>query len=132
MPSFSDINELEKLILDIIDAQSVTQKQIFQIGQYYKHAKEMHSQGNISLATEIMRAISGVPADMQGLTEYHFKATGYAEALLFVSRSSAIVSTVKTESERKVVTSEPDADDEKSVPSEVFSSPRQPPSYDVF
>ena len=108
MPSFSDITELETLILEIVESQSATPKQMFQIRQYYMHAKEMHAQGNILLAREIMRVISGIPAEIQGLVEYHFKSTGYAEALLFASGEQIIMQPVKSAPEpyRKVIKTE--------------------------
>ncbi len=109
MPSFSDITELENLILEIVESQSVSPKQVFQIRQYYMHAKEMHAQGNIQMAREIMRVISGIPVEVQDLNEYHFKASGYADALLFDSGGRAVIQPIRSESEpyRKVIKTEP-------------------------
>jgi len=131
MPSFSDVTELENLILEIIDAQSVTPKQVFQIRQYYMHAKEMHAQGNISLAMEIMRTLSGLSKEIQDLAEYHFKATGYAEALLFTGSSVATVLSVKTnpEPERKVGKPEPASTQQKEETDEGDEKRFSPESF---
>jgi len=141
MPSFSDANELQNLILEIIETQSVTPRQVFQIDQYYNLAKEMHSQGNISLAMEIMKAIAGIPVTMQGLIEYQLRAKGYVEALLFAVRSTVSIAHVKTEqiparviqfesvSSQKEEAGEANKD---GVPVEIFSAPRRPPSFDEF
>jgi hypothetical protein len=98
MPSFLDVTELENLILEIVESQSVTPKQVFQISKHYMYAKEMHAQGNIPLAREIMSMISGVSAEIQGLVEYHFKASGYAEAL-FAGNPISAISPAKTDTE---------------------------------
>lgn len=109
MPSFSDITELENLILEIVESQSVTPKQVYQINQYYMHAQKLHAQGNVPLAREIMCVISGIPEEIQGGSEYHFKASGYADALLLAGEGQSVMQPIKTRTEphQKVVQPEP-------------------------
>lgn len=142
MPSFLDITELERLILEIVNTQSITPIQLFQIRQYYMQAKEIHAQGNLPQARDIMRVISGVPVELPDLAEYHFKATGYAEALLFAGDTMSSVFSAKSDLElvQSSVKSEPASrkqaedtaeDAETTISSEVFGKKEEAP-FDDF
>jgi len=90
------LEQLKECILAVIDSDQPSNKQVWELENYYEQAKIFCSQSNVSAALAILQRLRTLPETDTRMAAIRARAEGYSDAIQAITNSSRWAGVIQT------------------------------------